>query len=118
GNVPGQVEFFGENVCGSTGEKGEGDAMAVLVGGEAVDDFIERAVATASDDQAAAFVGGALGDLSGVARAGGFSEIGVDPAGGKNMASRIERATAAFAAATSVGIVNQQSVSEIRRHVR
>ena len=92
--------------------------MAVLVGGKAVDDFVERAVAAAGDDEAAAFVGGALGDFRGVARAGGFGEIGVDPASGKNMASRIERATAALAAATSVGIVNQQSVPEIRRHVR
>jgi hypothetical protein len=51
-----------------------------------------------------------------VARAGGFREFGLDAASGKNMASRIERATAAIAAATGVGIVNQQGVSEIRHH--
>ncbi len=92
--------------------------MAVLLGGEAVDDFIERAVAAASDDQPAAFAGGAARDFRGMAWAGGFGELGVDTSGGKNMASRIERATPAVAAAAGVGIVNQQSVSEIRHHSR
>src|SRR5712691_7630541 len=90
--------------------------MAVLVGGKAVDDFIERAVAAAGDDQAAAFVGRTHGDFRGVARTGGFGEIGVDAAGGKNVASRIKRLAAAIAASAGVGIVNQQSVSEISSH--
>src|SRR6266403_1722561 len=118
GNVPRQIQFLSQDVCCSPGKKCEGNAVAILMSCEAVDDFVERAVATASNDEAAAFVGGALGDLSGVARAGGFGEIGVDAAGGKNMASGIKGAFAAVAAATSVGIVNQQSVLEIRRHVR
>ena len=107
GDVPGQIQFLGEDIGGSAGEQGEGHPMAVLVGREAVDDFIEGAVTPAGDDEAAAFVGSARGDLSGVARASGFREIGVDPASGKNMASRIERATAALAPAPGVGIVNQ-----------
>ncbi len=118
GNVPRQIQFLSQDVCCSPGKKCEGNAVAILMSCEAVDDFVERAVATASNDEAAAFVGGALGDLSGVARAGGFGEIGVDAAGGKNMASGIKGAFAAVAAAPSVGIVNQQSVLEIRRHVR
>src|SRR5467141_1502448 len=103
GNVPGQIQFLGENVGGAAGKKGEWDAVAVLVSGEAVDDFIEGAIAAAGDDQAAAFGGGALGDFRGVARAGGFRKVGFDAAGGKNVTSRIERALAAFASAPGVG---------------
>src|SRR6266403_917989 len=50
-------------------------AVAVLLGGESVDDFVEGAVAAAGDDQAAAFEGCALGDFRGVARAGGFGKF-------------------------------------------
>jgi len=116
GNVPGQVQFLGENVGGSAGKKGEGDTMAVLLGREAVDDFVESAVAAAGDDEAAAFVGGAGSDFRGMARAGGFGEIRMDASSGKNVASGIERATAALAASAGVRVVNQQGVSEIRRH--
>jgi hypothetical protein len=80
--------------------------VAVLVGGKTIDDFIEGAVAAASDDEAAAFACGARGDFSGVAWAGGFGDIGMDASGGKNVASCVERAPAAIAAATGVGIVN------------
>jgi len=82
GNVPGQIQFFGEDVGGAAGEQGEGDAVAVLVGGQAVDDFVESAVTAAGDDQTAAFGGGTLGDFGGVARAGGFRKFGFDAAGG------------------------------------
>jgi hypothetical protein len=51
-----------------------------------------------------------------VARAGGFRKIGIDAAGGKNVASRIECAAAGVAAASGVGIVNQKSVFEISGH--
>jgi len=46
-------------------------------------------------------------------RAGGLGEIGVDAAGSKNMARRIERATAGVSPPAGVGIVNQQSVAQI-----
>src|ERR1700756_1320854 len=97
GNVPGQIQFLGENICGSTGEKGERHAMAVLVGGEAVDDFIECAAAAASDDQAAAFGGGVPGDFRGVPGASGFCEFGIDTAGSENVACGVERAEAPLA---------------------
>ena len=86
--------------------------MTVLMSGEAVDDFVERAIAAAGDDQAAAFGGGALGDFGSVARASGFGEFGFDAAQGENIAGSVERATAAFAPSTGVGIVNQQRVFE------
>jgi len=107
GNVPGEVEFLGEDVGGSAGKKSERHTVSVLVRCKAVDDFIQGAVATASDYEAAAFGGGAVGDFCGVARAGGLRKFGIDTAGGKNMASRIECASAAFAAAAGVGIMNQ-----------
>src|SRR6266849_3426103 len=116
GNVPGQIQLLGENVRGSAGKKGERHAVAVLVCCEAVDDFIERAVATAGDNEPAAFGGGAMRDFGGVARAGSFREFGVDAADGKNMAGGIERAPANPAAVAGVGIVNQQSVAEISVH--
>src|SRR5712692_2455804 len=87
GNFPGQIQFFGENVGGSTRKKGERNAVPVLVRCEAVDDFIKRAVAAASDHETAAFGGSALRDFGGMARAGGFRKIGLDAASGKNLAS-------------------------------
>src|SRR6266481_2183134 len=116
GNVPRQVEFLGENVGGAAGKKGEWDAVTVLIRGKAVDDFVEGAIAAAGDDQAAAFGGGALGDFRGVARAGGFSEFGIDTAGSKNVACGVERAEAALASAAGVGVVNQQSVLKTCSH--
>src|SRR2546430_1828110 len=62
GNVPGQVQLLGEDVGSASGKKSKRHAVAVLVGGQAVDDFVERAVAAAGNDEAAAFGGGALGD--------------------------------------------------------
>ena len=116
GNVPGEIEFLGENVGSAAGEKSERDAVAVLIGGETVDDFIERAIAAAGDNEAAAFGGGALGDFGGVAWAGGFGKFGIDAAGSENVARSVERAEAALASAAGVGIMNQQSVSKVCGH--
>src|ERR1700687_1421744 len=94
GNIPWQVQFLREDVRGSAGKKSERHAVAVLVGCQAVDDFIESAVATAGDHEGAAFGGGAQRDFSGMARAGGFRKIGFDADSGKNMPGRNEGATA------------------------
>ena len=110
GNVPGEIEFFGKNVGGAAGEKRERDAVAVLVSGEAVDDFVERAVAAARDDEAAIFGSGARGDFRGVARAGGFGEVGVNAAGGEDMARLVEQTATAMTAIAGVGVVNQESI--------
>jgi len=78
--------------------------VAVLVGCQTVDDFIERAVTAAGDHEAAAFGGGAQGDFGGVTRASGFREFGLDAASGKNMAGRIERAAAAMPPPPALGL--------------
>ena len=100
----------------AAGKKAERHAVAVLTGCKAVDDFIERTVATAGDHEAATFGGGAPRHFGGMARAGGFCKFGFDAAGGKNMASCIERAPSSAAAVAGVRVVNQQSVSEISGH--
>src|SRR5215469_8855171 len=48
-NVPWQIEFFGEYVCGAAGQQGQRDAVAVLLRGQPVHHFIERPIAAASD---------------------------------------------------------------------
>ena len=110
GNVPGKIEFLGKDISGAAGKKSERDAMTVLMSGEAVDDFIERAIAAAGDDQAAIFGSGARGDFDGVARAGGFGEVGVDAAVGENVASLVEEAAASMAAVAGVGVVDEERV--------
>src|SRR5207245_7508238 len=102
-----QVQFLGENVCSSSWKKSKRNAVTVLVGGQAVDDFVERAVAAAGNDEAAAFGGGALGDFRSMARAGGFRKFRFDAAGGENVARGIERAAAAFDTVAGVGVVCQ-----------
>ena len=109
-NVPGKIELFGENVGGAAGEKREGDAMAVVVSGEAVDDFVERAVTAASDDEAAIFFGGAGGNFGGVAGPGGFGEVGVDAAGSKNVAGLVDEAATAGSAVAGVRVVYHEGV--------
>jgi hypothetical protein len=116
GNVPGKVEFLGEDVRGSAGKESERHTVSVLVRCKAVNDFIQSAIAAAGDYEAAAFGGGAVRDFCGVSRAGGLRKFGIDAAGGKNVAGGIERAAAAFASSAGVGVVNQQSVFEINGH--
>src|SRR6266481_2549982 len=116
GDVPRQGQFFCENVRGSAGEQREGNAVPVFLRGEAVDDFVQCAVAPAGDDKVAAFVGGALRDFGGMPRAGGFREIGFDAAAGKNAPRFIKKAPAAAAAVAGVRVVNQKSVSQSESH--
>jgi hypothetical protein len=117
GNVPGEIELLGEDVGGASRKKREWDAVAVLAGGEAVDDFVERAVTAAGDDEAAIFGSGTSGDFGGVAGAGGFGEVGVNPAGGKDVAGFVEQAAAAVAAVAGVGVVDQKRVLEGGSHL-
>ena len=90
--------------------------MAVLLGRQPIDHFIERAIASASDHQPAPFGGSALRDFRGVARPGRFREFRFDAARRKDLPRSIDRAAAFCAAVAGVGVVNQQSVSEIRCH--
>jgi len=117
GNVPGEVEFLGEDVGGAAGKKGERDAVAIVMSGEAVDDFVERAIATTGDNQAAVFFGGPRGDFDGVAGAGGFGEFSVNATRGENVARLVEQPAACVATAIAgVGVVDHQCVLEVSRH--
>src|SRR5216684_8899714 len=116
GNVPGQVQFFCENIGGSAGKKSERDAAAVFLNGQAVDDFIQRAVAAAGNDELTTFGGGAPRDVGGIARCGGFGKFCFDAAQGKNAPRGIERAAASSAAIAGIGIVNQQRVAQFGGH--
>src|SRR5260370_34931798 len=116
GDVPGEIQFFGENIRRATRKKGDGKTMAVLVGGEAVHDFVQMAVPSTCNNQTAAFAGSAGGDIGGMARAGGVRGVGVGAAGRKNVPGLIQHAAAAMAAVAGIGIVNQQRLSQASLH--
>ena len=52
--------------------------MAILRTGEAVDNFVDGAIAAAGDDKLAAVGAGAFCDFDGFAGSGGFGEVGAD----------------------------------------
>ncbi len=106
GDVPGQIEFLSENVGGAARKKSKGNAVTVLLGGQAVDNFIERAVAAAGDDELAAFGSGAVGDFRGVTRAGGFRDFRLNTTRSKNAARLVQCTAAGMAAVASVGVVD------------
>jgi hypothetical protein len=110
GNVPREIEFLGEDVGRAAGEKRERNALAVSMGGEAVDDFVERAVAAAGDDEAAILRGGARGDFGGMAGSGRFGEVSVNAACGKDVARLIEQTATRAATVSGFGVVDQQGV--------
>src|SRR6266705_1391887 len=91
--------------------------MTVLMGGEAVDDFVERAVAAAGDDEAAILGGGARGDFGGMPGAGRFGEVGVNAARGKDVAGLIEQTATRATTVSGVGVVDQQGVLEFGGHL-
>src|SRR5215813_278249 len=111
GDVPGEGEFFGEDVCRTAREKGERNAMTILLVREAIYDFVEGAVAAACDDELAAVFAGAHSDVGGVARAGRFGEVGLNAALGENSAGFVEFLATIVATASGVGVVNQESVA-------
>jgi len=90
--------------------------MAILLGSQAVDDFVERAVAATGDDELAAVARGLLRDFRSVARAGSFGEFGFDAVGGKDAAGLVEQASPAVTAESGVRVVDQQSVLVLRVH--
>src|SRR5262249_43431959 len=111
GNVPREGEFLGENVCRTSRQKRERNAMPILLVCEAIYDFVQRAVAAARDDELAAVFAGAHRDVRGVARAGGFGQVGLDASLGENSAGFVEFLAAIVATAAGVGVVNQERVS-------
>src|SRR5262249_42471278 len=111
-NVPGEAEFFCENIRRATGEKSERNAVAILLTREAVDNFVERAVATASDHELAAFPAGAEGDFRSVAGAGSFGKFRFDAASCQNAACLVELFATRTAAAARIRVVDQECVAK------
>src|SRR5260221_13244941 len=90
--------------------------MAVLGSGEAVYNFIERAVAAACDYKFATVAGCLLRDFSGVAGAGGFCELRLDAGLRKKSPGFVNQAPARVSAATRVGVGNQPRVVKLHIH--
>jgi len=110
GNVPRKIEFFRQDVGGAAGKQGKGNTIAIRSGSEAVDDFVERAIAAASNHELTMFADGLLGDLNGVARAGGLCEFGFDAVGRENASGLVEKSAASIAAIASVRVMNEERV--------
>ena len=91
--------------------------MAVLMGCEAVDDFVERAVAAAGDHEAAILGRGARCDLGGMAGAGRFGEVSINAARGKDVARLIEQTATRATTVPGVRVVDQQGVLEFGGHL-
>src|SRR5579859_420216 len=92
--------------------------MTICLACEAVDDFVQSAIASAGDDEMAAFVIGALRDFRGIAGFGGFREVGVNSAGGKDAAGFVKHGATFAAAVAGVGVVNQERVVDSGGHPR
>jgi hypothetical protein len=90
--------------------------MAILLGGKAFDDYIERAVAAAGDHQLASFRGSSLRHGGGFARRSRFLKLHLYAALRQNAARFIEQATPAAPAVAGVRVMNQQSVAKARKH--
>ena len=116
--VPGKIELFGQDVGGTAGQKRERNAVSVGRESKAVDDFVERAVATAGDYKLALLANCLLGQVCGVAGAVGFREVGVNAVRSKNVASLVDEFAPAVTTVSSVGIVNQKGVLDERVHVQ
>jgi hypothetical protein len=87
--------------------------MTVLWAGEAVDHFVDSAVAPASDDQLAAVCASATRNLGGFTGASRFREVSLDAAGAEDPPRLVKLCTACRATAAGVGIVDQQRVAQI-----
>ena len=111
-NVPGKFEFLCEDVCGASGQQCERDAMAVLRTGETVDNFVDRTVTAAGNDELTAITAGAPCDFDRFARSGCFREVRQDASCFKDSASFIHFHAASIASTAGVRIVNQKSVME------
>src|ERR1700737_2919330 len=90
--------------------------MAILLACESVDYFIQRAVASARDDELASFGGGSLRHCCGVAGRSRLLKVGLYARQGKNAPGLVEHAPAAAAAIAGVRVVNQQSVAKVWQH--
>ena len=115
-NVPRQRKLLRQNVGGAAGQKRQRHAVPVHVSGQAVDDFVERAIAAARNHQLAALARGLLRDFRGVAGGGGFRKLGFDAAVGKNAPRLLDQAASHVSATSGIRVVNQQRVVELSFH--
>src|ERR1700720_1757722 len=111
GNVPGQVQFLSQDIRGSSGQKAQRDAVAVLRLGKTIHNLVQCSVATARDDQLPPLDGSALGHFGGLAGAAGFHKFSVNASGRQDSAGFVEHATSSAAAIPGVRVVDQQCVS-------
>ena len=116
GDIPGKAQFFCQHVCRSAREQSHRNAMAILSTGKSVDDFVERAVAPAGDDELASFGGGLLSHRRGIAGRPRFLQFGLNAAQRENAARLVQHAAPARAAVAGVRIMNQQSVAKWWQH--
>ncbi len=71
--IPGDAEFFGEDVHGAGGQQAKGGLGA----GETVDDFVDGPIASGGDDAGVALRHGVAGELSGLTFLVGEQEVGL-----------------------------------------
>lgn len=112
GNIPGNAEFFGENIRGARGKQGHGHGAA----GEAVDYFVDCAVAAAGDYQIAILGDGVARDFCGVAAAGGGREFCANAGGIQNARGFFDFGEARLAAAAAGEIIDEQSALDAVEH--
>src|SRR5215470_16809928 len=80
GNLPGEFKLLGEHIGGASGKQGKRNAMTVLLPGQTVYNFVDRAVAATGDDQLAAIVARLPRNFGGFTGTGGFCQVGLNAA--------------------------------------
>src|SRR3989442_2920566 len=80
-NVPGKSQFLGQNIGCAAGKQSKRNAMSGLRCGHTVDDFVDRAVSAAGNEELAAFGSGATGNFGRIAWSARLQEIGVNACG-------------------------------------
>jgi hypothetical protein len=115
-DVPREIEFLSENIGGASGKKRQRNAVAIGIIGQAIDDFVERAIAAAGDDELTPVTHGLLSYFRSVSRAGGFGKIGLDTVGGENLARLVDQPPPPIAAIAGVGVVDQNGVLDKSIH--
>src|SRR5260370_39527519 len=101
-DIPRKAQFFCQHVCRSAREQRHRNAMAILSTGKSVDDFVERAVAPAGDDEWASFSGGLLSHRRGIAGRPRFLQFTINAALREDAAPLVPYAAPAHAAGAGV----------------
>src|SRR5262249_30384415 len=91
-NVPGKMQFLGENIGGTPGKQSKGHAVPIFGASQTIHNFVEGAIASAGNYQLAPVACGVLRDFGGVPGSGGFGQVRFNAFGGKNAACLVEQA--------------------------